>query len=129
MSRGDTNLIVLLNKSSISCQRHEVFKDFLVGNQKFDVGGCCEMMAFRIIRTRGSYKQGLTCGTSLLKILLVASKLCEWKSGQLAFYIIRTRGSYKQGLTCGTSLLKILLEASELCEWKSAKRLFYYCVC
>ena len=50
-------------------------------NLKFESGGCCEMMAIRIIRTRGSYKKGLACRTSLLKNLPAASEVREWKSG------------------------------------------------
>ena len=52
-----------------------------MGNLKLDSGGCCELMAFGIIRTRGIYEKGLACRTSLPKIWLAASELREWKSG------------------------------------------------
>ena len=58
-----------------------------MGNIKFDSGGCCVTIPFRIIRTKGSHKESLACRTSLLKIFPAASELHEWKAGltKLAF--------------------------------------------
>ena len=98
ISRGDTNPVVGASETSVSCQ------DLLVANLKFDSGGCCEMMAFRIIRTIGIYKKGLACRTCLPKIWPLASELREWKSGLTS--VFTNESSPVTG---------------EICEWKLAR--------
>ena len=62
------------------------------------------MMSFRIIRTRGIYKEGLACRTSLSNILRAASELREWKSGLTLLFTDESSGTV----------------TGEICEWRLA---------